>query len=281
VALGQLISGQSDIPTGINHYSAIDFAFGLPREASAVPTSGSAAYALSFRGTRSSVVVDAPLNLLGGGAALIDFGTWQFEISGTTASFTSFTSFGSGGSTAGFESEGAVRGSGALVSGENGFTATFTATADASGTCTGAFAGSFYGPGAEDIGGTLYGTCDPLFYSLAFAGYELPDTAPDDTLDNLTGSTRFQTVRTYIDLLAVESLRDPLGESIIYDADTQTYTVKADGSRVGFGFLFGPANRTASEDAGGFRAYAPRCRSPMGRCNTRSACSMAKPTVSI
>ena len=251
VALGQLISKQSNVATGIDSYRSIDFAFGLPSEASAVPTSGSAAYALSFKGTRSSDFTDVPLKLTGDGTALVDFDTGLFEISGKTVSFL----FGSGASISGFESDADVRGSGALVSGENGFTGTFTATADASGTYTGDFTGSFYGPGAEDIGGTLYGTSGSLFYSLAFAGYGLPDTAPDDTLDNLTGSTRFRTVRTAIDLPASGFLENALGETILYDADTETYTVAGNGSQVAFGFSFDPTNRTASDDAGDLRAY--------------------------
>lgn len=250
VALGQLISRQSDAATGIDSYRSVDFAFGLPSEASAVPTSGSAAYALSFTGTRSSTVTDYLLDMMGSGVALVDFDTGQLEISGTTLSFNYL-----GPNILVSESEGEVNASGAIAAGENRFTGTFTAQGGASDTYTGDFSGSFYGPGAEDVGGTLYGTSGSLFYSLAFAGYGLPDTAPDDTLDNLEGSTRFRTVRTSIDLPASGFLDNPLGETIIYDADTQTYTVMGNGSQVSFGFSFGPANRTASEDAGDMRAY--------------------------
>jgi hypothetical protein len=250
VALGQLIAKQSDVATGIDSYRSIDFAFGLPSEASAVPTAGSAAYALSFAGTRSSTVTDYLLDMMGSGVALVDFDTGQLEISGTTSSFNFL-----GPGIAGSESEGEVTASGAIAAGENRFTGTFTAQGGASDTYTGDFSGSFYGPGTEDIGGTLYGTSGSLFYSLAFAGYGLPDTAPDDTLANLTGSTRFRTVRTSMDLPASGFLDNALGEAIIYDADTETYTVAGNGSQVAFGFSFDPTNRTASDDAGDLRAY--------------------------
>src|SRR3546814_8548236 len=46
----------------------------------------------------------------------------------------------------------------------------------------------------------------------------------------------------------------PLAETIIYDADTQTYTVSSR-SAAGFQFSFGPANRVAAKDSEDFRAY--------------------------
>ena len=108
--------------------------------------------------------------MVGGGTALVDFGTGQLEIAGKTASFNFF-----GGGIPGVESDGEVKASGAIVAGENRFAGTFTAKAGASDTYTGNLSGSFFGPAAEDIGGTLYGSSGPLYYSLAFAGYGLPD----------------------------------------------------------------------------------------------------------
>jgi hypothetical protein len=250
VALGQLISRQRNIATGIDRYSSIDFAFGYPSEASAIPRSGSASYALSFTGTRSSSVTEHLLQMMGSGMAVVDFSTGTLDISGKTASFNFL-----GPGILGTESEGTVTATAAITSGKNQFTGTFTAQGGASDTYEGSLTGSFYGPEAQDIGGTLYGTSGPLFYSLAFAGYGLPETSPDDTLANLEGSTRLQTVVTSVDLPARESLDNPLGEKIIYDADTQTYTVGGRESAVGFVFSFGPANRLPAQDAGDLRAY--------------------------
>src|SRR3546814_17993298 len=133
--------------------------------------------------------------MVGDGTALVDFGTGQLEIAGKTASFNFF-----GAGILSVESEGEVQASGAIVAGENRFTGTFTAKAGASDTYTGNLTGSFFGPSAEDIGGTLYGSSGPLYYSLAFAGYGLPETAPDDTLAALGRTTRFRTAWAAINL---------------------------------------------------------------------------------
>src|SRR3546814_13905552 len=85
VALGQLLIRQTDIPTGIDHYRTLDLVFGFPSEASAVPKMGSAAYDLTFSGTRSSSATDSLLDMVGDGTALVDFGTGQLEIAGKTA----------------------------------------------------------------------------------------------------------------------------------------------------------------------------------------------------
>lgn len=249
VALGQLISRQRTVATGVDRYRSIDFAFGLPSAASAVPRSGKAAYDLTFSGTRSSNATAHLLDVGGRGTALVDFGTGQLEISGITSSFNFL-----GGGIPGTESMGEVRASGAIVAGENRFTGTFTAKAGASDTYSGDMTGSFFGPAAEDIGGALYGGAGSLYYSLAFAGYGLPETAAGDTLANLKGVTRFRTVRTTINLPASANIDPALAETIIYNADTQTYTVSSRSS-AGFQFSFDPSNRTAEKDAGDLRAY--------------------------
>src|SRR3546814_12599059 len=77
----------------------------------------------------------------------------------------------------------------------------------------------------------------------SFAGYGLPEAAPDDTLAELERTTRFRTVWAAINLPAEERIDPPLAETIIYDADTQTYTVSSR-SAAGFQFSFGPANRS-------------------------------------
>lgn len=251
VALGQLISRQRDVPTaGLDRYESIDFVYGVPSAAAAVPVTGRAAYSLSFTGSRSSGATGYLLDITGAGTALIDFATGRLDISGKTLSFNF-----AGPRIAVIESEGEVQGSAAIVSGENRFTGTFTAAAGASDTYTGDLAGSFYGPDADDIGGTLYGESGTKYYSLAFAGYGLPDTAAGDTLANLHGSTRLQTVRTAFDMPASEAPNNRLGEAIIYNADTQTYSVFGNGTQLGFGYSFGPANRAAGKDAGDMRYY--------------------------
>ena len=250
VALGQLFSRQREAATGIDRYTSVDFVFGHPSEASALPRSGSATYELSFSGSRSSLASNYLLNVTGRGVALVDFANGKIEISGKTASHN----FGGQG-LSGAEVEGQVRASGAITSGKNQFAGTFTAKGGASDSYKGDFSGSFFGPKAQDIGGTLYSTSGSLFYSLAFAGYGLSKTSSADTLANLKGSTRLRTVRTFIDLPVRETLAPPLGEDIIYDADTQTYTVGGGGSQVGFGYSFGPANRVPTQDKGDLRAY--------------------------
>ena len=250
VALGQLISRQRDVTTGIDRYRSIDFAFGHPSVASAVPKSGNAAYDLTFSGTRSSNATGNLLDIGGRGTALVDFGTGQLEISGQTSSFNFL-----GDGISGAESLGEVSASGAIIADENRFAGTFTAKAGASDTYTGDMTGSFFGPAAEDIGGTLYGASGSLYYSLAFAGYGLPETAAGDTLANLKGVTRFRTVRTTISLPRSELLNPPLGETILYNADTGTYTVPSR-PNPGLTLAIGSANRAADKDAGDLRAYA-------------------------
>src|SRR3546814_17204332 len=82
---------------------------------------GSAAYDLTFSGTRSSSATDSLLDMVGDGTALVEFGTGQLEIAGKTASFNFF-----GAGILSVESEGEVQASGAIVAGENRFTVTFS-----------------------------------------------------------------------------------------------------------------------------------------------------------
>jgi hypothetical protein len=246
VEIGQLISIKEDALAGIDSYCSIDFVFGLPSMASAVPGSGGASYSLSFSGTRSSTVEDALLRMAGRGAALIDFKTGRIEVLGNTNS----QNFIDGGMLLS-ESEGEVNANGVISSGENRFTGSFTAKAGASDTYTGNFTGSFYGPKAQSIGGVLYGTSNSQFYSLAFAGYNLPVTHPDDTLAKLMGVTSLQTVQMFprFDRDGVTNSLGSIGDFsyVTYNADTQTYTVP--------GFSISPANRTPDKDAGDLRAY--------------------------
>ncbi|HZF46878.1 MAG TPA: transferrin-binding protein-like solute binding protein, partial [Sphingomonadaceae bacterium] len=250
VALGQYISRQREVATGIDSYNSIDFVYGLPSEKSAIPRSGRAAYALSFLGTRSSGATEYLLEMMGRGAALINFDTGQLEISGKTSSFNFL-----GPGILNVESDGVVKGSGALTAGQNSFTGTFTAKAGASDTYSGNFTGSFYGPHTEDIGGAFYGTSGSHYYSLAFTGYGLPTTAAGDTLANLRGTTRFRTVSAAFDFPASEFVNNPLGEEVIYDASSGTYKVMGSGYSVGAMISFGAANRTPDKDAGDFRYY--------------------------
>src|SRR3546814_19046367 len=120
VALGQLLIRQTDIPTGIDHYRTLDLVFGFPSEASAVPKMGSAAYDLTFRGTRSSSAPDSLLDMVGDGTALVDFGTVQLEIAGKTASFNFF-----GAVLLSVASEGEDHASGANVAGDKRLTGHF------------------------------------------------------------------------------------------------------------------------------------------------------------
>src|SRR3546814_19300019 len=138
------------------------------------------------------------------------------------------------------ESEGEVQARCAMFAGENRFTGTFTAKAGASDTYTGNLTVSFFGPSAEDIGGTLYGSSGPLYYSLAFAGYGLPETAPADTLADLERTTRFRTVWAASNLPAEERIDPHLAATIIYIPPPQTYKVSCP-SDGGLPFLFGPS----------------------------------------
>jgi hypothetical protein len=256
VALGQLLSRQRDIPTGIDRFSSIDFIFGQPSQASAVPRSGSAGYELRFKGSRSSGTSDTLLHMTGGGVALVNFSTGKIEISGKTSS-QNYTPQHPAYALVVSEVAGQVRASGSITSGENKFTGTFTAQGGASDTYKGDFTGSFFGPNAQDIGGTLYGTSGPLFYSLAFVGFVQSKTSSEDTLANVEGWTRFKTVGTFIDLPARHDWRDPLGEKIMYDAATQTYRIYPVGVAYTSQYLheLGPANRVPAQDAGDLRAY--------------------------
>ncbi|WP_037516106.1 transferrin-binding protein-like solute binding protein [Sphingopyxis sp. LC81] len=250
VVLAQLISRQRDVATSIDRYRAIDFAFGLPSAASAVPRSGNAAYDLTFSGTRSSNASANLLDVAGHGTALVNFGTGRLEIAAKTFTFNFF-----GGGVISTESDGEVKAVGAIVAGENRFTGRFIAQAGASDSYAGDMTGSFFGPAAEDIGGALYGASGALYYSLAFAGYGLPETAVGDTLANLKGMTRFRTVRTTLSLPGSGFLNPPpLAETIRYNADTGTYTFPA-GGNAGLFLTVGPANRAADKDAGDLRAH--------------------------
>ncbi|WP_404482450.1 transferrin-binding protein-like solute binding protein [Novosphingobium sp. BL-52-GroH] len=247
VALGQMLVRQRDVPTGIDTFRSIDFAFGLPSEASTVPRTGGASYALSFMGTRTSLATDSLLQMGGSGTALVDFAGGSLEIVGKTYSFN----WPSGG-IMGVESPGDVKAKGTIAAGENRFAGTFTATAGTADTYAGDLDGGFYGPGAKDIGGTLYGASGPLFFSLAFAGYGIAKTYADDTLANLEGTTRFRTAEASF---TPQPLGNPLGEAIIYNAVTQTYVVGGQGIPLGFGITYGPANRTPDKDTPDMRTY--------------------------
>lgn len=259
VALGQLISKNVNPATGIDSYRSVDFVFGLPSDAAAVPVTGSGTYALSFSGTRSSAATPHLLTMQGGGVALVDFATGQLDITGTTASFNF-----EGPGIAGIESKGEVQARATIAAGENRFTGTFEVKAGASDTYTGSLEGAFFGPSGEDIGGALLGAAGPLYYSLAFAGYGLGKVDADDTLESLQGTTRLRTVRTSPSLPA-DAITEQWRDAIIYNADTGTYTVAGKVAQIGFGFPFGPwwspsvsfgaANRTPEKDAGDLHAY--------------------------
>ncbi|MGF7156568.1 hypothetical protein GGR40_004365 [Novosphingobium gossypii] len=247
VALGQMLVRQRDVPTGVDTFRSIDFAFGLPSEASTVPRSGGASYNLSVVGTRTSRATDSLLQMSGSGTALADFSAGSLSIVGNTYSFN----WPSGG-IQGVESPGAFQGKGTITSGQNRFSGTFTATAGTADTYAGNLAGSFYGPGAKDIGGTMYGGSGGLFFSLAFAGYGIAKTYADDTLANLRSTTRFRTAEVSY---TAQPLENPLGEAIIYNPATQTYVVGGRGFPLGFGIAYGPVNRTPDKDTADMRAY--------------------------
>lgn len=248
VKLGQLVARQEDIASGTETFEIVDMAFGLPSLAVDVPTTGSATFRLSLRGSRTSTIDDQPILMTGNGEALVDFSSGQLDFSGKTADFTV-----DGNGVHYTDRNGELTGTATISSDTKAFAGTFEITTGASGTYTGDIDGSFYGPEANEIGGLFYGANGSLYYSLAFAGFALPEVSANDTLDGLTGQTRLESVRRIAELPdpTPEFEEEPIGEHITYDADTQTYSV--------FDMLgdsgFGPANRTPSKDTADTVAY--------------------------
>ena len=250
VKLGQLFQVTSDGPTMSLQYQLADFVFGIPSTADVVPTTRNAAYSLTFRGNRASSISDVPLKMWGAGSALIDFGTGRLELQGRTGD-----SKRGGRPLSSTDGSTTIRGSAAIGSDGLFTNGTFAATSGVTGTYTGSLNGQFYGPDATEIGGTMIGDAGGLFISLAFAGFELPDVAADDTLANLTGTNRLETVRRVVDLPdpTPEFSEAPIGEHIIFDADAGTYLVFG-----GFGDGFGPQDRAPGSDAPDLIAYETR-----------------------
>lgn len=248
VKLGQVVSNHEDVPTGTESYEIVDLVFGVLSVAEDVPTTGSAAYKISLKGSRSSSVDDRLLLMMGSGEALVDFSSGRLDFRGRTADFMLD---GSGGHYT--DRGGELTGTARIAADTNAFAGTFEITTGASGTYTGDIDGSFYGLEANEIGGLFYGTNGSLYYSLAFAGFALPEVSANDTLDGLIGQTRLESVRRIAELPdpTPEFEEEPIGEHITYDADTQTYFV--------FDMLgnsgFGPANRTPSKDTADTVAY--------------------------
>ena len=250
VKLGQLFQVTSDGPTTSLQYQLADFVFGIPSTADVVPTTGSAAYSLTFRGNRASSISDVPLKMWGAGSALIDFETGRLELQGRTGD-----SKRGGRPLSSTDGSTTIRGSAAIGSDGLFTNGTFAVTSGVTGTYTGSLNGQFYGPDATEIGGTMIGDAGGLFISLAFAGFELPDVAADDTLANLTGTNRLETVRRVVDLPdpTPEFSEAPIGEHIIFDADAGTYRVFG-----GFSDGFGPQDRAPGSDAPDLIAYETR-----------------------
>ena len=250
VKLGQLFQVTSDGPTTSLQYQLADFVFGIPSTADVVPTTGSAAYSLTFRGNRASSISDVPLKMWGAGSALIDFATGRLELQGRTGD-----SKRGGRPLSSTDGSTTIRGSAAIGSDGLFTNGTFAATSGVTGTYTGSLNGQFYGPDATEIGGTMIGDAGGLFISLAFAGFELPDVAADDTLANLTGTNRLETVRRVVDLPdpTPEFSEAPIGEHIIFDADAGTYRVFGR-----FSDGFGPKDRAPGSDAPDLIAYETR-----------------------
>ncbi|KRA83142.1 transferrin-binding protein-like solute binding protein [Altererythrobacter sp. Root672] len=245
VRLAQLVTSEANIPEGTKTFRAIDLVFGVPSDAANVPKAGSATFGLSLLGSRSSNVTDSPLTMSGAGSALVDFASGQLNFTGVTHDYNQDRQ---GASNWGSE----LTGNAALTAGKNVFTGTFTSKTGTSEIYEGGITGSFYGPEAEEIGGTFYGTSGPLYYSLAFAGLEQPHIASRDTLASLTGTNRLDSVQRVIPLPDSDPYfaEYPFGEHVIYDAQTKTYEI----SRVSAG-AFGAANRTPAKDQADIVSY--------------------------
>lgn len=260
VKLGQLFEVTANAPTTNPQYRLADFVFGNPSAADAVPTTGSAAYSLTFRGNRASTISDVPLIMWGDGAALIDFETGRLDLQGQTLDFKR-----DGRPLSSTDGSTSISGSAAIGSDGLFANGTFSAISGVTGTYGGSLAGQFYGPDATEIGGTLIGDAHGLFISLAFAGFELPDVVADDTLANLTETKRLETVRRVVDLPnpTPDFSEAPIGEHIIFDADTGTYRV--------FGIFggggFGPDDRALGSDAQDLIAYETRIPLADGTAN--------------
>jgi hypothetical protein len=255
VQLAQLITMQTNIAEGTENYRFIDMAFGLPSDSASLPESGSASFKLALRGSRSSDLEAVPLPLSGDGMARVDFASGRLDFRGTSIDMP--LPYGVGVSSEKTE----VTGTATLAAEENGFAGTFEALTPGTPAYAGNLTGSFYGPRAEEIGGTLFGTSGSLYYSLAFTGFELPVVAHGDTLDALTGQNRLDTVERIVNLPESDPffVQNPFGEHIIYNGDTQTYSV--------FGMLddFGPINRTPANDQGDVISYGAAVAIPAGK----------------
>ncbi|MCA0979472.1 transferrin-binding protein-like solute binding protein [Qipengyuania flava] len=247
VKLGQLLEVYGDPANKDVKYRFVDFVFGVPSAPGDIPTTGTAAYALQLSGTRGSSISDVALVMFGDGAALVDFGSGRIDLRGTTADFKF-----DGRPLSSVDGSSTISAS-ALIGSDGLFTnGAFTANTGSSGTFTGTLGGKFYGPGAGELGGTMIGDANNLFYSLAFTGYEVPDVAESDTLANLRGSNRLETVRRVVDLPDADPnfSEAPIGYDIVYDADTGTYFL-------GYAVAaeFGPNDRRPAEDGQDLIAY--------------------------
>lgn len=247
VRLAQLINSESNIPNGTEAYRAVDLVFGFPSDVTAVPKAGSASFTLSLSGSRSSSASNSLLLITGEGMALVDFATGRLNFHGNTFSRSL------SGSTSSAELEDSVTGIATLSSDKNGFGGTFQTSGKVSETYTGTLSGSFYGPDADEIGGTLYGTSGRYYFSLAFAGQEQADVAPSDTLGSLTGVNRLESVERVVPLPDDDPFFSeyPFSEHVIYDAEKNTYQLF---STVG-GEEFGAASRTPASDTEDIVSY--------------------------
>lgn len=238
VRLAQLHTAEKNIPAGTETYQIVDLVFGSPSDAASLPRAGSATFLLSLRGSRTTAATGTPMSMSGSATALVDFGTGILDFRGTTTDLT-LDRHGA------YNWNSEVKGTAALTADANGFAGTFEAKAGTLETYTGDFVGLFYGPEAQEIGGIFYGTSGPLYYSLAFAGYQQPKIGPEDTLAALTGVSRLDTVSRIIPLPDNDPYftEYPFREHVIYDADKKTYQVFAAAAGE-----FGTANRTPAKD---------------------------------
>ena len=250
VALGQLIAQTRDDAAGTDSYRTMDFAFGLPSSVTALPRVGRAAYELTLSGTRSSDATGYLLQMFGRGTALVDFGTGKLDLAGETQSVNY-----RGPAILVVESEGELKATASITAGKNEFSGNFTAKAGQSDTYTGTLTGAFYGPNTQDIGGTLIGTSGDHFYSLAFAGRDIPATLESDTLDNLKGARGLRTAQASFSSPLSDPLYEGIGSNVYYNGDTGTYTVGAGGNPLFFGISFNAANRAPEKDTADLRAY--------------------------
>lgn len=234
-------------------YSVRSFVYGIPTPNVEIPVTGRAGYLASLLGAHTSQFETGLLNLSGAGSIIVEFGTGEILLDMITLSQRAD---GSGLPTIAFNS---LTGTGLLTSSNRYFGGDFTfSTNEGAEIYQGTLDGEFYGPSAQAIGGTLYGSAGgDSFVSAAFSGAQIADVDVGDALDSLTGLNHFYGVGLSTNYSYKTSTGGPF-PFVSYDKDTGTYVFRSFEARyyAGQGSLqLMPADREPSLDDADFEYY--------------------------